>query len=129
MSKRCANEGSQKKRNVFYISLLASDKDSRPRNAYFTFDLMSKLDMKNTKVKVVDVHDLVEEYKKHHNGKIGEDITVYELVDDLINHNLDGDFFMDECPFPAEKDSKGCKSVLICKFPIISFINILDRIT
>ena len=106
MSKRCSNEGSnQKKRNTFYISLLAAEKYGRPRNAYFTLDLMSKFDMENTKVKVMDVHDLVEEYKKHHNGHIGEDITVYDLVDDLLDHNLDGDFFLDECPFPTEKYS------------------------
>ena len=69
MSKRCSNEGSnQKKRNTFYISLLAAEKYGRARNAYFTFDLMSKLDMQNTQVKVMDVHDLIEEYKKNHNG-------------------------------------------------------------
>ena len=133
MSKRYADEGSQKKRKVFYISLLAADKKGRPRNAYFTFDLMSKLDMKNTEVKVLDVHDLIEEYKKHHNGQIGEDITVYELVDDLIDHNLDGDFFLDECPFPAEDEdfedfedfdsTYDSKSDLISKYQISIFIN------
>ena len=126
MSKRYSNEGSnQKKRNVFYISLLAADKYGQPRNAYFTFDLMSKLDMKNTKVKVLDVHDLVEEYKRHHNGQIGEYITIYDLVDDLIDHNLDGDFFMDECPFPAEKypNLNYGKFILISKCQIINSIN------
>ena len=103
MSKRFSEEENQpKKKKVFYISLLAAHKNGRPRNDYFTFDIMSKIDLENTEVTVLDVHDLIEEYKKHHNGHIKEDITVYELVDDLIDHNLDGSFFLDECPFESE---------------------------
>ena len=60
------------------------------------------MDMANTEVIVLDAHDLVERYKKNHNGQIGWNITVYELVDDLIDHNQDGSFFLDECPFPAD---------------------------
>ena len=106
MSKRCSKaSGHGKKRKIFYISLVAADKTGRHRNEFFTFDLMSKMDMKNTEVIFLDVHDLVELYKKNHNGKIDDNITVYELVDDLIDHNQDGSFFLDECPFPAY----GCK--------------------
>ena len=102
MSKRYSKaSGHGKKRKVFYISLVAADKRGRHRNEFFTFDLMSKMDMKDTEVIVLDVHDLVEWYKNNHNGHIGDDITVYELVDDLIDHNQDGSFFLDECPFPV----------------------------
>ena len=107
MSKRCSKEsGHGKKRKVFYISLVAADKRGRHRNEFFTFDLMSKLDMENTEVVVLDVHDLVELYKKNHNGQIGWSITVYELVDDLIDHNQDASLLVDECPFPADYRSK-----------------------
>ena len=105
MSKRVDKEtGNGKMRKVFYISLVAADLEGRHRNEFFTFDLRSKMDMKDTEVIVLDVHDLVELYKKNHNGKIGDDITVYELVDDLIDHNQDGSFFVDECPFPATRN-------------------------
>ena len=107
MSKRFAKVvGHGKKKKVFYISLVAADKRGRHRNEFFTFDLMSKMDMENTEVIVLDVHDLVERYRKNHNGQIGDDITVYELVDDLIDHNQDGSFFLDECPFPADNKCK-----------------------
>ena len=107
MSKRFSEEENhQNKKRVFYISLLAADRKGRPRNDYFTFDIMSKIDLENTEVKVLDVHDLVEEYKRHHNGKIGKDITVYKLVDDLVDHNPDDSFFVDECPFEADNGGK-----------------------
>ena len=114
MSKRYSKaSGHGKTRKVFYISLVAADKRGRHRNEFFTFDLMSKMDMKDTEVTVLDVHDLVELYKKNHNGKIGDNITVYELVDDLIDHNPDDSFFVDECPFPYGK----CKFASFSRYP------------
>ena len=108
MSKSCSKEsGHGNKRKIFYISLVAADKQGRHRNEFFTFDLMSKMDMEDTEVIALDVHDLVEWYKKNHHGKIGDNITVYELVDDLIDHNENGSFFVDECPFPAERHPCG----------------------
>ena len=81
MSKRCSKEiGHGMKRKVFYISLVAADKRGRHRNKYFTFDLMSKMDMENTEVIVLDVHDLVELYKKNHNGKIDLALKLVDIA-------------------------------------------------
>ena len=104
MSNRGSAEGRQGKNSKsFFVSLVAANKKGRHLNEFFTFDIMTKMDMETTEVRVLDVHDLVNEYKKNNNGKIPDELTVYELVLDLIDHNQDGSFFLDECPFLAEK--------------------------
>ena len=95
-------------RNVYYISLLASDIYGRHRNQFFTFDEASKLDLKDTNVLVLDVHQLQTRYFQRH-PEVAEDVlqqmTVYELVEDLIDADPMASYFFDECPFIAYKAS------------------------
>ena len=99
LAKRLSRRESQgKKRKVYFLSLVAADRRGRHRNEFFTFDIKTKMDMQNTEVVVLDVHDLVDSYKKNHGGKLPRDITVYELVEDFIDHHPDDSFFIDECP-------------------------------
>ena len=98
-------------RDVFYISLLAVDKFGKPKDEYFTFDEASKLDLQNTGVKVLDVHQLVAEYKQRHpelNEQAMKALLVYELVEDLVDAYPKASYFLDECPF-AESNSKWWK--------------------
>ena len=91
-------------RAVYYVSLLAADKFGRPLNQYFTFDEASKLDLKDTNVIVLDVHQLQIRYRQR-NSDLSEDLlqqmTVYELVEDLIDADPMASYFFDECPFIA----------------------------
>ena len=91
-------------RAVYYISLLAADRFGRPLNQYFTFDEASKLDLKDTNVIVLDVHQLQTRYFQRH-PEVTEDVlqqmTVYELVEDLIDADPMSSYFFDECPFIA----------------------------
>ena len=99
LAKRLSGRKSQgKKRQVFFLSLVAADRQGRHRNEFFAFDVMTKMDMQNTEVVVLDVHDLVDSYKKNHHGNLPSNITVYELVEDFIDHHPDDSFFIDECP-------------------------------
>ena len=89
---------------VYYISLLASDELGRHRNQYFTFDEASKLDLKDTNVIVLDVHQLKNRYRQRHpevSNKALEMMTVYELAEDLIDADPMASYFFDECPFIA----------------------------
>ena len=89
---------------VYYISLLASDEFGRHRNQYFTFDEASKLDLKDTNVIVLDVHQLKSRYRQRHpevSNKALEMMTVYELAEDLIDADPMASYFFDECPFIA----------------------------
>ena len=91
-------------RAVYYISLLAADRIGRPLNQYFAFDEASKLDLKDTNVIVLDVHQLQTRYFQRH-PEVTEDVlqqmTVYELVEDLIDADPMASYFFDECPFIA----------------------------
>ena len=91
-------------RAVYYISLLAADSFGRPLNQYFTFDEASKLDLKDTNVIVLNVHQLQIRYRQR-NSDLSEDLlqqmTVYELVEDLIDADPMASYFFDECPFIA----------------------------
>ena len=53
-------------RNVYYISLLAVDRFGRHHDQFFTFDEASKLDLKDTSVIVLDVHQLFIRYRQRH---------------------------------------------------------------
>ena len=92
-------------RDVYYIVLTAADETGKPRNEYFIFDIASKMDLKETNVKVLDSHDLLEMYSNKHGKEAAKDANVYELVEDLIDENTGGSYFVDECPF--EKDGDG----------------------
>ena len=102
-------ENSKSKKVVYYIALTASDTKGKPRNEYFTFDIVSKLDLADTNVQVLDCHDLKEMYRKRHGDKAAEDANVYDLVEDLIDSNdreEGGFYFVDECPFLQDDESK-----------------------
>ena len=86
----------------YYISLLAADKFGKPKDEYYTFDEASKIDLSGTGVKVLDVHQLLAQYKRRHPDISEEDLntlTVYELAIDLIEAEPKASFFFDECPF------------------------------
>ena len=91
-----------RKEDVYYISLLAVDKYGKPLDEYFTFDEASKLDLIDTDVKVMDVHQLLVSYKKRH-PELSEsrlkNMGIYELVLDLIDYNPKASYFFDEVPF------------------------------
>ena len=92
---------------VYYISLLASDQFGKPKNEYFTFDEASKIDLEDTDVKVLDVHELLLMYKQRHpemNEEALKAVTVYELADDLIEADPKASYFFDECPFIASRN-------------------------
>ena len=88
--------------DVYYISLLAVDKFGKPKDEYFTFDEASKLDLQGTGVKVLDVHQLLAEYKQRHpelDKQAIKALLVYELVEDLVDAHPKASYFLDECPF------------------------------
>ena len=91
-----------RKEDVYYISLLAVDKYGKPLDEYFTFDEASKLDLIDTDVKVMDVHQLLVSYKKRH-PELSEsrfkNMDIYKLVLDLIDYNPKASYFFDEVPF------------------------------
>lgn len=98
-----ANQSDYKHR-VYYISLLASDEFGKPKDEYFTFDEASRIDLKDTTVIVLDVHDLFLMYKQRHpemNEEALKSVTVYDLADDLIEADPKASYFFDECPFIA----------------------------
>ena len=99
MTKRLGNS-----RNVYYISLLAVDRFGRHHNQFFTFDEASKLDLKDTNVIVLDVHQLLTRYRQRHPEMSEEalkDVDVYEMSVDLIESDPMGSYFFDESPFIA----------------------------
>ena len=94
---------------VYYISRLASNQFGRHRNQYFTFDEASKIDLKDTNVIVLDVHQLQTRYRQRHPEGSDEKLemmTAYELAEDLIDTDPMASYFFDECPFIAS-DSNG----------------------
>ena len=106
VAKNDQNQGrGNSKKLVFYIVLTAADEKGKPRNEYFTFDIASKMDLKDTNVKVLDSHDLLEMYSTKHGIEAAKDADVYDLVEDLIDENIGGSYFVDECPF--EKVGEG----------------------
>ena len=89
---------------VYYISLLATDVFGKQKNQFFTFDEASKIDLKDTNVVVMDVHQLVIKYRQRHPETSEEDLkqmTVYKFVEDLIDADPMASYFFDECPFIA----------------------------
>ena len=88
---------------VYYISLVAADRDGVPRNEYFTFDVASKIDLEDTDVEVLDCQDLINQYRNQNEGKVPKEITVYELVENVVKNHPRAKFFVDECPFCRKK--------------------------
>ena len=88
---------------VYYISLVAGDEYGVPRNEYFTFDITSKMDLKDTDVKMLECHDLLNQYQTQNEGEVPKEITVYELVENFVKNHPRGCFFIDECPFLMQK--------------------------
>ena len=89
---------------VYYISLLAADVFGYQKNQFFTFDEASKLDLKDTNVVVMDVHQLVKRYRQRHptvSEEVLKQMTVYKLAEDLIDSDPMASYFFDECPFIA----------------------------
>ena len=87
---------------VYYISLLASDEFGNELDEYFTFDEASKLDLQGTVVNVLDVHQLIANYRQRHPEKsveVLDAVNVYEPALDLIESEPKGSYFFDECPF------------------------------
>ena len=109
-------ENSKSKKVVYYIALTASDTKGKPRNEYFTFDIASKLDLADTKVQVLDCHDLKEMYRKRHGDKAAKYANVYDLVEDLIDSNdreEGGIYCVDECPFLQVNSKSLCNIILL----------------
>ena len=103
MSKNIDEHSNNSSRKVvYYIALTASNRRGKPRNEYFTFDIASKIDLADTKVQVLDSHDLMEMYRKRHGDEAASSPDVYDLVEDLsqaTNREAIGHYFVDECPF------------------------------
>ena len=97
-------------RSVYYISLLASDKFGKHLNQFFTFDEASKLDLKDTNVIVLDVHQLFIRYRQRH-PEMSEyalkNINVYDMSVDLIESDPTGSYFFDESPFIGSNNYYG----------------------
>ena len=112
-------------RTVYYISLLAADRFGRPLNQYFTFDEASRLDLKDTNVIVLDAHQLKTRYHQRH-PEVREDVlqqmTVYELVEDLMDSDPMASYFLDECPFIA------CRSISLPPSSRLSGFGIIKEI-
>ena len=119
------NESRKLKKVVYYIALTASDRCGKPRKEYCTFDIASRMDLADTKVHVLDCHDLKEMYRKRHGDKAAEKADVYNLVEVLIDSNEreeGGLYFVDECPFLQMGGSKSlCIFILLWSFSLIFF--------
>ena len=87
---------------MYYISLLASTKRGKHLNKYFTFDEASKLNLKDTDVIVLDVHNLRARYWQRHPEIIEKGlkgVDVYEISLDWIDSDPMGSFSFNESPF------------------------------
>ena len=114
---------STSKKVVYYITLTASNHNGKPRNEYFTFDIASKIDLADTKVQVLDCHDLMDIYRKRHGDGSANNANVYELVEDLIDSNdleEGGLYFVDECPF-LQGESKSLCIIINFRFSMLIF--------
>ena len=91
-------------RNVYFISFLAANKFGKYLNQFFTFDEASKLDLKDTNVIVLDVHQILSRYRQRHpemSKRALKNVNVYEMLIDLIESDPTGSYFLDEVPFIA----------------------------
>ena len=93
------------KNRVYYISLVAADRNGVPRDEYFTFDVASKIDLEDTDVDVLDCQDLINQYRNQNEGKVPRKITVYELVENFVKNHPRANLFVDECPFLMKKNT------------------------
>ena len=90
-----ANENGK---NVFFISLAATRGYGKPEPHSFIFDLITKLEFKDSNVKALDVLDLLGAYKIQNPTYDTKEITVYDLVEYFVQENSDADVIVDECP-------------------------------
>lgn len=105
MNKRKLPNGSIEKQ-VYYITLTATELGGKPSSEYFTFDVASKIDLEDTTVKVLNCHDLLSRYRNRHGDEAIASVSVYEIVEDLIDSNNGGFYLIDECSFPTGLGSK-----------------------
>ena len=85
-------------KNVFFISLAAADDRGKPKRQSYIFDLITKLEFKDSNVKALDVLDLLASYKTQNPTYDAKEITVYYLVKHFVQENSDADIIVDECP-------------------------------
>ena len=95
---------------VYYISLVSSTSYGFPYRKRHIFDICTKeYDFKDTDVIALDVHDLMEEYKKNENlpqncHLVGQ-VPVYKLVLSFIKNNPKAHYILDEVPLCKGKKS------------------------
>ena len=86
-------------KSVFYISLLGTYKEGKPRPFRYVFDIITRMfDFQGTNVQAKDVRDLCDYYKTTTN-KDSSDTDVYSLCLHLMSENPDSHFILDEVPF------------------------------
>ena len=88
---------------VFFISLVGLswkglssivDKDE------YIFDIYTKsYDFQGSSVKILSAQDLWAFYQSKNQRANREKVDIYCLVEYFIQHHLDGNFVLDECPF------------------------------
>ena len=85
---------------VFFISLVGVDYRGVIDSDEYIFDIYTKsYDFHGSNVKVVSAQDLWAFYESQNKGADRSKVDIYFLVEYFIQHNLDGHFVLDECPF------------------------------
>ena len=85
---------------VFFISLVGVDDRGMTDSDEYIFDIYTKsYDFRGSNVKVVSAQDLWAFYESKNKGADRLNVNIYSLVEFFIQHNLDGHFVLDECPF------------------------------
>ena len=100
------SEDFDKDKFIYFISLVGSDAGDYkgkgiPKNAFYIFDVKSKVELKKHGIIFLSCQDLLEYYKEK-SGRNGKDINVYELVNYYMERNPNGYYFLDEVPFIQE---------------------------
>ena len=92
-------------KSVFYISLLGSTHEGKPKKWRYVFDIITKkYDFLQTNVQAKDVRDLCDHYKRTTNNDSSKK-NIYELCLQFIKDHANSHFIFDEVPFFA-KNSK-----------------------
>ena len=97
---------------VYFISLVGSDRFGIPEKHKFIFDLLSKeYDFDGTDVNYVDAQELWSFFKKHNPKAVRTNHNVLQLCEYFIEMHPNSSFILDEVPSPKGKNLIKSKNV------------------
>ena len=85
---------------VFFISLVGVDETGTVSDHEHIFDVYTReYDFDGYDVKVISAQDLWVWYKTSHKDADKKRVNIYQLSESFIQHNPNGHYVFDECPF------------------------------